>query len=44
MKIVLPIIGLILFAVIGFFTGGLSVVPTLPFIVLCLQKLGVVPT
>ena len=43
MKIILPIIGLIVFAVVGFFTGGLSVIPTLPFIILCLVKLGVIP-
>ena len=43
MKLILPIAGLIVLAVIAALTGGLSLIPTLPLIVLLLQKLGVVP-
>ena len=43
MKIILPVIGLIVLAVIAALTGGLSLVVTFPLIILLLQKLGVIP-
>jgi len=43
MKLILPILGIVVIAVLAYFTAGVILVPAFPFIVLCLQKLGVVP-
>lgn len=43
MKILIPVIGLIILMVLAYFTAGTSLVPTFPFVIACLQNLGVVP-
>jgi len=38
------VLGLLILVALSIFTGGAMLVLAFPFMVLCLQKLGVVPT
>lgn len=42
-EMVLSIIGLVVIVVLAVLTGGVILVPAFPFIIVMLQKLGVVP-